>query len=166
MPPPPPTRTSPRASITSRTARLKKSPPLSRWSGVSAQPLTAPWPILPRPLKAGLRFVCGTTEADFTAEKSAGKRMPSGVMELIVVSAAKAEEKPAEEKPTEESPVEETKTGFTDVLDADWFKADVESSREQSFMTGTSRHDLQPQGRDHPRYGQLQRSTVLRAAPK
>lgn len=48
---PPPTRTSPRASITSRTARLKKSPPLSRWSGVSAQPLTAPWPILPRPLK-------------------------------------------------------------------------------------------------------------------
>ena len=47
--------------------------------------------------EAGLRFVCGTTEADFTEEKAAGKRMPSGVLELIVVSAAKAEEKPAEE---------------------------------------------------------------------
>ena len=34
-----------------KDGRLKKSPPLSRWSGVSAQPLTAPWPILPRPLK-------------------------------------------------------------------------------------------------------------------
>ena len=28
--------------------------------------------------EAGLRFVCGTTEADFTEEKAAGKRMPSG----------------------------------------------------------------------------------------
>ena len=46
-----------------------------------------------------LRFVCGTTEADFTAEKAAGKRLPSGVVELIVVTAAKAEEKPAEEAP-------------------------------------------------------------------
>ena len=34
-----------------------------------------------------LRFVCGTTEADFTAEKAAGKRLPSGVVELIVVIA-------------------------------------------------------------------------------
>ena len=93
-----------------------------------------------------LRFVCGTTEADFTAEKSAGKRMPSGVMELIVVSAAKAEEKPAEEKPTEESPVEETKTGFTDVLDADWFKADVEKAVENKLMTGTSATTFNPKG--------------------
>ena len=93
-----------------------------------------------------LRFVCGTTEADFTAEKSAGKRMPSGVMELIVVSAAKAEEKPAEEKPTEESPVEETKTGFTDVLDTDWFKADVEKAVENKLMTGTSATTFNPKG--------------------
>ena len=28
--------------------------------------------------EAGLRFVCGTTEADFTEEKAAGKRMPTG----------------------------------------------------------------------------------------
>lgn len=96
--------------------------------------------------EAGLRFVCGTTEADFTAEKSAGKRMPPGVMELIVVSAAKAEEKPAEEKPTEESPVEETKTGFTDVLDADWFKADVEKAVENKLMTGTSATTFNPKG--------------------
>ena len=93
-----------------------------------------------------LSFVCGTTEADFTAEKSAGKRMPSGVMELIVVSAAKAEEKPAEEKPTEESPVEETKTGFTDVLDTDWFKADVEKAVENKLMTGTSTTTFNPKG--------------------
>ena len=96
--------------------------------------------------EAGLRFVCGTTEADFTAEKSAGKRMPSGVMELIVVSAAKAEEKPAEEKPTEKSPVEETKTGFTDVLDTDWFKADVEKAVENKLMTGTSATTFNPKG--------------------
>ena len=96
--------------------------------------------------EAGLRFVCGTTEADFTAEKSAGKRMPSGVMELIVVSAAKAEEKPAEEKPTEESPAEETKTGFTDVLDTDWFKADVEKAVENKLMTGTSATTFNPKG--------------------
>ena len=82
--------------------------------------------------EAGLRFVCGTTEADFTAEKAAGKRLPSGVVELIVVTAAKAEEKPAEEKPTEE------KTGFTDVKDTDWFKADVEAAVELGLMTGTS----------------------------
>ena len=79
-----------------------------------------------------LRFVCGTTEADFTAEKAAGKRLPSGVVELIVVTAAKAEEKPAEEKPAEE------KTGFTDVKDTDWFKADVEAAVELGLMTGTS----------------------------
>lgn len=96
--------------------------------------------------EAGLRFVCGTTEADFTAEKPAGKRMPSGVTELIVVSTAKAEEKPAEEKPTEETPVEETKTGFTDVLDADWFKADVEKAVENKLMTGTSATTFNPKG--------------------
>ena len=48
--------------------------------------------------ESSLRFVCGTTEADYAAESAAGKRMPSGVTELIVVSAAKAEEKPAAEK--------------------------------------------------------------------
>ena len=86
--------------------------------------------------EAGLRFVCGTTEADFTEEKAAGKRMPSGVVELIVVSAAKAEEKPAEE----------TKTGFTDVLDTDWFKADVEKAVESKLMTGTSATTFSPKG--------------------
>ena len=91
--------------------------------------------------EAGLRFVCGTTEADFTEEKAAGKRMPSGVLELIVVSAAKAEEKPAEEKPAEE-----TKTGFTDVLDTDWFKADVEKAVESKLMTGTSATTFNPKG--------------------
>ena len=85
-----------------------------------------------------LRFVCGTTEADFTAEKAAGKRLPSGVIELIVVTAAKAEEKPAEEKPAEE------KTGFTDVKDTDWFKADVEAAVELGLMTGTSRTTFAP----------------------
>ena len=70
----------------------------------------------------------------------------SGVTELIVVSAAKAEEKPAEEKPTEKSPVEETKTGFTDVLDADWFKADVEKAVENKLMTGTSTTTFNPKG--------------------
>ena len=82
-----------------------------------------------------LRFVCGTTEADFTAEKAAGKRMPSGVVELIVVTAAKAEEKPAEEK-----------TGFTDVKDTDWFKADVEAAVELGLMTGTSATTFNPKG--------------------
>ena len=57
--------------------------------------------------EAGLRFVCGTTEADFTAEKPAGKRMPSGVTELIVVSTAKAEEKPVEQVKAEPAPVKE-----------------------------------------------------------
>ncbi len=85
--------------------------------------------------------VCGTTEADFTSESAAGKRMPSGVMALIVVSAAKAEEKPAEEKPAEE-----TKTGFTDVLDTDWFKADVEKAVESKLMTGTSATTFSPKG--------------------
>ena len=85
--------------------------------------------------------VCGTTEADFTEEKAAGKRMLSGVMALIVVSAAKAEEKPAEEKPAEE-----TKTGFTDVLDTDWFKADVEKAVESKLMTGTSATAFSPKG--------------------
>ena len=80
--------------------------------------------------------VCGTTEADFTEEKAAGKRIPSGVMALIVVSAAKAEEKPAEE----------TKTGFTDVLDTDWFKADVEKAVESKLMTGTSATAFSPKG--------------------
>ena len=87
-----------------------------------------------------LRFVCGTTEADFTAEKAAGKRLPSGVIELIVVTAAKAEEKPAEEKPAEE------KTGFTDVKDTDWFKADVEAAVELGLMTGTSATTFDPKG--------------------
>ena len=82
-----------------------------------------------------LRFVCGTTEADFTAEKAAGKRLPSGVVELIVVTAAKAEEKPAEEK-----------TGFTDVKDTDWFKADVEAAVELGLMTGTSATTFNPKG--------------------
>lgn len=82
-----------------------------------------------------LRFVCGTTEADFTAEKAAGKRLPSGVVELIVVTAAKAEEKPAEEK-----------TGFTDVKDTDWFKADVEAAVELGLMTGTSATTFDPKG--------------------
>ena len=91
--------------------------------------------------EASLRFVCGTTEADFTAESAAGKRMPSSVMGLIVVSAAKAEEKPAEEKPAEE-----TKTGFTDVLDTDWFKADVEKAVESKLMTGTSASTFNPKG--------------------
>ena len=85
--------------------------------------------------------VGGTTEADFTSESAAGKRMPSGVMALIVVSAAKAEEKPAEEKPAEE-----TKTGFTDVLDTDWFKADVEKAVESKLMTGTSATTFSPKG--------------------
>lgn len=87
-----------------------------------------------------LRFVCGTTEADFTAEKAAGKRLPSGVVELIVVTAAKAEEKHAEEKPAEE------KTGFTDVKDTDWFKADVEAAVELGLMTGTSATTFDPKG--------------------
>ena len=87
-----------------------------------------------------LRFVCGTTEADFTAEKAAGKRLPSGVVELIVVTAAKAEEKPAGEKPAEE------KTGFTDVKDTDWFKADVEAAVELGLMTGTSATTFDPKG--------------------
>ena len=82
-----------------------------------------------------LRFVCGTTEANFTAEKAAGKRLPSGVVELIVVTAAKAEEKPAEEK-----------TGFTDVKDTDWFKADVEAAVELGLMTGTSATTFNPKG--------------------
>ena len=82
-----------------------------------------------------LRFVCGTTEADFTAEKAAGKRLPSGVVELIVVTAAKAEDKPAEEK-----------TGFTDVKDTDWFKADVEAAVELGLMTGTSATTFNPKG--------------------
>ena len=36
--------------------------------------------------ESGLRFVCGTTEADYKAEKAAGKRMPSGVMAISVAT--------------------------------------------------------------------------------
>ena len=93
-----------------------------------------------------LRFVCGTTEADFTAEKAAGKRLPSGVVELIVVTAAKAEEKPAEEKPAEEKTGFTGFTGFTDVKDTDWFKADVEAAVELGLMTGTSATTFDPKG--------------------
>ena len=85
--------------------------------------------------ESGLRFVCGTTEADFAAESAAGKRMPSGVTELIVVSAAKAEEKPAEEK-----------NGFTDVKSTDWFQADVAYVVENKLMTGTSDTTFNPAG--------------------
>ena len=87
-----------------------------------------------------LRFVCGTTEADFTAEKAAGKRLPSGVVELIVVSAAAAAEKPAEQTSAAE------KTGFTDVKDTDWFKADVEAAVAAKLMTGTSATTFNPKG--------------------
>ncbi len=90
--------------------------------------------------ESGLRFVCGTTEADFAAESAAGKRMPSGVTELIVVSAAKAEEKPAEETKPEE------KTGFTDVKSTDWFQADVAYVVENKLMTGTSDTTFNPAG--------------------
>lgn len=55
-----------------------------------------------------LRFVCGTTEADFTAEKAAGKRLPSGVVELIVVTAAKAEENPPGRSPLRKRPASPT----------------------------------------------------------
>ena len=89
---------------------------------------------------SGLRFVCGTTEADFTAEKAAGNRMPSGVIELIVVSAAAAAEAPAGQTPAAE------KTGFTDVKDTDWFKADVEAAVAAKLMTGTSATTFNPKG--------------------
>ena len=87
-----------------------------------------------------LSFVCGTTEADYAAESAAGKRMPSGVTELIIVSAAKAEEKPAEEKPAED------KTGFADVKTSDWFHADVAYVVENKLMTGTSDTTFNPAG--------------------
>ena len=58
----------------------------------------------------------------------------------VVVTAAKAEEKPAGEKPAEE------KTGFTDVKDTDWFKADVEAAVELGLMTGTSATTFNPKG--------------------
>jgi len=61
-----------------------------------------------------LRFVCGTTEADYKATKSAGKRMPSGVTDISVVS-----------------PV-----SFTDVTSADWFHDDVLSCAEAGYMQG------------------------------
>ena len=86
-----------------------------------------------------LRFVCGTTEADFTEEKAAGKRMPSGIVELIVVSAAA-------ETPAVEKPAEETKDGFTDVRDSDWFKADVQAVVDAKLMTGTSDTTFTPNG--------------------
>ena len=86
-----------------------------------------------------LRFVCGTTEAAFTEEKAAGKRMPAGVVELIVVSAAA-------EAPAAEKPAEETKGGFTDVKDSDWFKADVAAVVAAKLMTGTSDTTFTPNG--------------------
>lgn len=86
-----------------------------------------------------LRFVCGTTKADFTEEKAAGKRMPSGVIELIVVSAAA-------ETPAVEKPAGETKDGFTDVRDSDWFKADVQAVVDAKLMTGTSDTTFTPNG--------------------
>lgn len=86
-----------------------------------------------------LRFVCGTTEADFTNETAAGKRMPSGVVELIVVSAAA-------QTPAEEKPAEETKGGFADVKDSDWFRADVAAVVEAKLMTGTSDTTFTPNG--------------------
>ena len=86
-----------------------------------------------------LRFVCGTTEADFTSV-AGDIASVAGVVELIVVTAAKAEEKTAEEKPAEE------KTGFTDVKDTDWFKADVEAAVELGLMTGTSATTFNPKG--------------------
>ena len=89
--------------------------------------------------ESGLRFVCGTTEADFTEEKAAGKRMPSGVMALIVVSAAKAEEKPAEEKPAEE-----TKTAFTDVVSGSYYEAAVAWAAKNEIASATSATTFEP----------------------
>ena len=63
------------------------------------------------------------------------------------VAAPAVEEKPEvkEEAKTEEKPAEE-KTGFTDVKDTDWFKADVEAAVELGLMTGTSATTFDPKG--------------------
>jgi hypothetical protein len=64
---------------------------------------------------SGLRFVCGTTEADYTATKSAGKRMPSGVTVITVVTPA----------------------SYADVSSSDWFYDAVDYASSLGYMQGT-----------------------------
>jgi hypothetical protein len=70
-----------------------------------------------------LRFVCGTTEEDYKAMKSAGKRMPSGVTVLTVV----------------------TPVSYTDVSSSDWFFDAADYCTSAGYMKGSGT-GFQPKG--------------------
>lgn len=72
-----------------------------------------------------LRFVCGITEEEYSGTSAAGKRMPSGVVAITVVT-------PAE------------KLSFIDVTEKDWFYSAVTYCAEKALLLGVSENSFAP----------------------
>ena len=70
-----------------------------------------------------LRFVCGTNEADYKAEKSAGKRMPSGVTAISVATAS---------------------VSYTDVAAKDWYRNAVTYCSDNGLFKGVGDNKFAP----------------------
>ena len=73
-----------------------------------------------------LRFVCGTTEADYTSEKAAGKRMPSGVIAITVAT--------------------ESKT-FSDVDAKAWYRDAVTYCSDNALFEGVGEGNFAPESK-------------------
>lgn len=72
---------------------------------------------------SGLRFVCGTSEADYKAEKAAGKRLPSGVTVLSVATAS---------------------VSYTDVAAKDWYRDAVTYCSDNGLFKGVGNDQFAP----------------------
>ena len=70
-----------------------------------------------------LRFVCGTSEADYKAEKAAGKRMPSGVTVLSVATAS---------------------VSYTDVAAKAWYRDAVTYCSDNGLFKGVGNDTFAP----------------------
>ena len=70
-----------------------------------------------------LRFVCGTTEADYTSEKAAGKRMPSGVISISVATES---------------------VSYTDVADGSWYHDAVTYCSDNGLFKGVGEGKFAP----------------------
>lgn len=70
-----------------------------------------------------LRFVCGTTEADYTSEKAAGKRMPSGVISISVATES---------------------VSYTDVADGSWYHDAVTYCSDNGLFKGVGKGKFAP----------------------
>ena len=70
-----------------------------------------------------LRFVCGTNEADYKTEKSAGKRMPSGVTAISVATAS---------------------VSYTDVAAKDWYRNAVTYCSDNGLFKGVGDNKFAP----------------------